>query len=579
MRNAKVIWGLLVGVVMAQPPNDNPCGAITLTPSAGCTYVSGNLNGATATSGVPDPGCASYLGGDVWYAFPVPIGGRVIIQVNSSYDLGMAIYSAPNCGGPFTLIECDDDDGPSLNPTICRTGGSSTGCTGVDRDVTCTYNATLAAGTTVWIRIWRYGNGTPGNTPFQICVIDCGGSGGGGGSGCNANNYTAYSCPCPSPAGGSWCGAGCTSTGIASDDVFSPTWISIPFSFYFAGNTYNQLLVGANGLVVFPPSGFTPGSYDGWDWSGYINDLYSIQFQQDIHPGLGGTICYRTIGSAPNRCFVIQYCNVPYYSNLYCPGLTFTGELRLCEDGHIEINIANKPTCSGWNGGGCFIGIVGSSSADVWAIHNAQPCPSLTNTCYAFTPPTSCRSSSVPPGCVPLAITLESFSGAQEGEVVWLRWQSTAEEAGWHYRIERSTDLRSWQEIGVLPARGEPSSYSFADRFLPAQVGSVFYRLWVEGEGGKAEVYGPVEIVLETHRPVRIRQMALRADEPLRVELLTGDDFIISVWSPAGQRVWEDQVTGPGEYTIPAFAFGRGMHLVQVRTARGDLYVYRIFGL
>lgn len=336
-RHVTLLAFLLRAVLHAQPPNDNPCGAITLTPSAGCTYISGNLNGATATSGVPAPGCANYQGGDVWYVFPVPLSGRVIIQVNSSFDLGMAIYSASTCGGAFTLIECNDDDGPGLNPTICRTGGSSTGCTGVDPGVTCVYNAALTPGTTIYVRIWRYNNATPGNTPFQICVIDCGGGGGGGGSGCNASNYTAYSCPCSGPAGGSWCGAGCTSAGITSDDTYSPSWISIPFNFYFAGSTYNQLLIGANGNVVFPPSGFTPGGYDGWGWSGYVNDLYSIQFQLDIDPGRGGTICYRTLGTSPNRCFVVQYCNVPYFGSA-CSGLTFTGELRLCENGSIQIN-------------------------------------------------------------------------------------------------------------------------------------------------------------------------------------------------------------------------------------------------
>jgi len=39
MRKAKLLWGLLLAVVAAQPPNDNPCGAIALTPGTGCTYT------------------------------------------------------------------------------------------------------------------------------------------------------------------------------------------------------------------------------------------------------------------------------------------------------------------------------------------------------------------------------------------------------------------------------------------------------------------------------------------------------------------------------------------------------------
>lgn len=206
----RALFGLfLLGLlVWAQPPNDNPCGATTLTPTTGCSYTSGNLNGATASPGIPAPGCALYNGGDVWYRFTVPASGRVIIQLNSSYDLGAAIYSATACNGAFTLIECDDDDGPGSNPTICRSGNNS-GCTGVDPGVTCTYHASLTPGQTIYVRVWRYNNGSPGNTPFQICVIDCGAL-----SGCIASNYTAVSCACPPPAGGSWCGAGCTDAGI-----------------------------------------------------------------------------------------------------------------------------------------------------------------------------------------------------------------------------------------------------------------------------------------------------------------------------------------------------------------------------
>lgn len=161
---------------------------------------------------------------------------------------------------------------------------------------------------------------------------------------------------------------------------------------------------------------------------------------------------------------------------------------------------------------------------------------------------------------------------------MWVRWESIVEEGLREYRLERSTDLQAWSEVGVIPAQGRPSQYAFADKEVPARVGSVFYRLWAEEESG-GKVFGPVEVVLEAWRPVRIRQVALRPDEPLAIELLSGDDFHISVWAPTGQRVWEDEVTGPGSYTIPNVVFGRGMHLVQVRTARGELYVYRILRL
>ena len=46
---------------------------------------------------------------------------------------------------------------------------------------------------------------------------------------------------------------GGTSAFVGIDDIFS-TVITIPFDFCFYGNTYNQLVIGANGLISFDVS-------------------------------------------------------------------------------------------------------------------------------------------------------------------------------------------------------------------------------------------------------------------------------------------------------------------------------------
>ncbi|MCX7606906.1 MAG: hypothetical protein N2170_06555 [Bacteroidia bacterium] len=339
--------------------------------------------------------------------------------------------------------------------------------------------------------------------------------------------------------------------------------------------TYNQLLVGANGLVVFPPSGFMPGGYDGYSWGGYTSDLYSIQFQQDIHPGLGGTICYRTIGTAPNRCFVVQYCNVPYFS---CTSLLFTGELRLCENGSIQINIQNKPTCSTWNSGGALIGIVGASG-DVNAILNATNSPVLNNTCYAFTPPLSCQVSSPPAGCVPLPVLLESFDATLEGGEVYIRWQSAEERGISRYQVERSGDLRRWEPVGFLPARGQASSYELKDGSFPSGYASLYYRLVVEDGMGGEVVYGPAEVVLSAKRPIRPQSFEVRGGEPLRLRLDSGEEVKAILYDAQGRRTFEGRFNGPGEVEIPGVFFGRGFNLLLLEVVGGERAAYRILGL
>lgn len=157
MRNVRPLLSIssalfLVICGKAQPANDNPCGAITLTVNATCVNfgVAPSTATATNTTGVPAPGCANYQNRDVWYKLTVPANGAVSIQTTAGgiTDGGMAAYTATACGGTFTLVQCNDDFGASTMPRL---------------DLTC-----LTPGSTLYIRFWRKGNGAGGT--FNICA-------------------------------------------------------------------------------------------------------------------------------------------------------------------------------------------------------------------------------------------------------------------------------------------------------------------------------------------------------------------------------------------------------------------------
>ncbi len=134
------------------PANDNCNTAIPLTINATCSYSTYTTLGATASttpSTPPAPGCGSYSGGDVWFSFVVPANGIVTVdtQTGGITDSGMAWYTG-TCGA-LTLLECDDDDSPDgAMSLITRTG--------------------LTPGTTIYVRVWEYGNDNPGT--FGICA-------------------------------------------------------------------------------------------------------------------------------------------------------------------------------------------------------------------------------------------------------------------------------------------------------------------------------------------------------------------------------------------------------------------------
>mgnify|MGYP006197616187 FL=1 len=105
-----------------------------------------------------------------------------------------------------------------------------------------------------------------------------------------------------------------------SDDVWSGT-VNIGFPFSFYGNTYSQCVIGSNGLVSFNLA--NAGGYCPWALNG-VGTLPNAGFAaakntimltyQDINPSLGGQIQYQTLGTAPNRKFVVLYKNIMMFS-------------------------------------------------------------------------------------------------------------------------------------------------------------------------------------------------------------------------------------------------------------------------
>lgn len=145
------------------------------------------------------------------------------------------------------------------------------------------------------------------------------------------------------------------STISLTDDSYSGL-INIGFPFSFYGNTYTQCVVGSNGLITFDLS--KANGYCAWSLptaqslptTTGINEAKNAAMlcYQDINPGMGGQILYQTLGTAPNRMFVLLYNNIPMFSSGECQYMT----LILYETSNeIEYHIANKSISgSGWNG-------------------------------------------------------------------------------------------------------------------------------------------------------------------------------------------------------------------------------------
>ncbi len=146
----KIILSILLmssTLVFAQPSNDNPCNAIEITPTVDCNYtIYSNVN-ATASANVVSPGCASYIGGDVWFSIVVPQSGLLTIdtQAGAMTNSGMALYYG-ECNN-LILMTCDPNSGSGLMSKISQSG--------------------LSSGDSLWVRVWGENNQTG---DFGICV-------------------------------------------------------------------------------------------------------------------------------------------------------------------------------------------------------------------------------------------------------------------------------------------------------------------------------------------------------------------------------------------------------------------------
>ena len=136
------------------------------------------------------------------------------------------------------------------------------------------------------------------------------------------------------------------------DDQFSGV-INIGFPFTYYGTTYTTCLISSNNYISFDIA--SAGLFSPFSISGNVPNTVNAPLNsilgpwQDINPGVGGTIRYATVGTAPNRIFVVEYCNIPMFS---CTNLQFSSQILLFEgSNNIETHIINKPSCTTWNGG------------------------------------------------------------------------------------------------------------------------------------------------------------------------------------------------------------------------------------
>lgn len=157
-----------------------------------------------------------------------------------------------------------------------------------------------------------------------------------------------------------------TGTGSIDDQVYSLEEGTIPFIFKFNNIDYTSLKVHANGFVSFgTSSGSTSSPISDSTYPGVItamgDDLHAL-YQLN---GLTGNISYKTIGTAPNREFVIQWSHFRSYvsSSSIQSYSDWNFQIHLKENNTItmvyDLNVTGTPTSTTVE-----VGLKGASDSD-----------------------------------------------------------------------------------------------------------------------------------------------------------------------------------------------------------------------
>ena len=100
---------------------------------------------------------------------------------------------------------------------------------------------------------------------------------------------------------------------LADDELSSP--VPVGFDFDFNGTLYDEVMVRSNGFAQF-----AGGSHAGWFEPLELGvadslDEFIAFWWGDLNPSTGGTISYKTVGVSPNRVFVVEFDQVPYFND------------------------------------------------------------------------------------------------------------------------------------------------------------------------------------------------------------------------------------------------------------------------
>ncbi len=529
--------------------NDDPCNATPISVGTACSYNSFSNVGATVSSGMIEPACASFsavASEDVWFSAVVPANGVLEIQAEDdgatagNFYPGIAVYSG-SCND-LMHMGCDQTTSTITPSNLTYTG---------------------TPGETVYIRVWDYFDNTGS---FNLCAythsnatgtivtgnstITCGSTEtfmDPGGTGDYGNEMSGFWTICPDTPG---------------------QYVSVDFTSFALQTNFDYLTVMDGGDGSSPIIGnYTGTTNPGVITSSAADGCLSFMFRSDNTGVAAGWTADVTCESTPGN-------NTVICTSTNCPGECGTW---ICADGLYPTENQGSSSVEEitYQSGGCWLGsgeistswfyftVLTTGTIEITfdgpngqdydfsvygpSTNGVPPCPSNTGNS-----PIRCSYSAAsnPVGigngatdyyedasgdgwvapldavagetyvlafnifqngnpqpiidatfggtgtldCTPvfLPITLESVDAINQGAKNLITWITNSEQNNDFFTLERSRDVENWTEVGKLPGAGNSQvslMYSMEDYEFYSPI--TYYRLKQTDYDGK-ETYSEV---------------------------------------------------------------------------------------
>ncbi|UUC45678.1 GEVED domain-containing protein [Flavobacterium cerinum] len=155
------------------------------------------------------------------------------------------------------------------------------------------------------------------------------------------------------------------------DDNVSANNIGLGFTFNFNGTNYTTCSINSNGFITFGTTTSSSSEYSpissGTGYAGAISAL-GVNL---VNGGNGSSITYRTIGSAPNRVFVVQWTDIERSAR----GGDFNFQIRLTETSNVVSIVYGSCDPSNNSNVNVQVGLRGNTNND----YNNRSLSSTTN--------------------------------------------------------------------------------------------------------------------------------------------------------------------------------------------------------